>query len=80
MRKRKYPLPDEQMSADAIAGDIVALFELRAHYERLMRYAINREIRMASEIYSFEEELYGFDDLLGDLGIIFDNAVMSFED
>ena len=74
------------MANEAIAGDIAALFDLREHYGRLMRYALNREIQKASqsygfeeELYGFEEELYGFDDLMGDLGIIFDNAVMNFE-
>ena len=44
-----------------------------------MRYAINFEIHKALETYGFEDDLYGFDDLIGDMGIIFDNAVMSFE-
>ena len=67
------------MANEAIAGDIAALFDLREHYGRLMRYALNRKIQKASQSYGFEEELYGFDDLMGDLGIIFDNAVMNFE-
>ena len=79
MKRRKYALPEDTLAKEAIAGDIAALFGLREHYDRLMRYAVNREIQTASEIYGLEAHLYDFDDLLGDLGIIFDNAVMDFE-
>ena len=32
------------------------------------------------EKYELDPEWFGFDDLLGDMGIIFDNAVMSFRE
>ena len=79
MKRRKYAPPEELLAEAAMNGDVGALFELKEPYKKLMCYALNREIRMSSELYGFEEELYGFDDLLGDMGIIFDNAVMDFE-
>ena len=63
-----------------ITGDIDALFELRAHYDKLMRYKLNKEIKIMAEKFDLDPAWFGFDDLLGDMGVIFDNAVMSFRD
>lgn len=79
MKRHKSTPPDELLALEAIAGDIRALFDLKRHYDRLMRYALNREIKKASEDFGFEEGMYDFDNLLGDMCLVFDNAVMDFE-
>ena len=80
MKKRKYTPPEADLIREAIAGDINALFHMREHYEKLMRYKLNKEIMVMVEKYELDPEWFGFDDLLGDMGIIFDNAVMSFRE
>ena len=80
MKKRKYRPPEDTLIRAAITGDIDALFELRAHYDKLMRYKLNKEIKIMAEKFDLDLAWFGFDDLLGDMGVIFDNAVMSFRD
>ena len=79
MRGSKRKQPEESLALDSIAGDIYALLELKEHYDRLMRYALNMEIQKAAEDLGFEKEMYDFDNLLGDMCLVFDNAVMDFE-
>ena len=79
MKRPKRTPPEESLALDSIAGEICALQELKEHYDRLMRYALNMEIQKATEDFGFEEKMYGFEDLLGDMRLVFDNAVMDFE-
>ena len=79
MKRNKGTPPEESLALDAIAGDICALYDLKSHYDRLMRYALNMTIRKAAEDFGFEEEMYDFENLLGDICVVFDNAVMDFE-
>ncbi len=80
MKKRKYAPPKEELIREAISGDPVALYELRSHYEKLMYYKLNREIGKMSEKTDFNPAMFQIEDLMSDLGIIFDNAVMSFKE
>ena len=80
MKRRKYAPPEEGLIRTAITGNIVALFGVRAHYDKLMRYKLNKEIKIMAEKFDLDPAWFGFDDLLGDMGVIFDNAVMSFRD
>ena len=79
MRGCKRKLPEESLALDSIACDICALQELKGFYDRLMLYALNREIQKAAEDFGFEKEMYDFDNLLGEMCLVFDNAVMDFE-
>ena len=79
MRGNKRKQPEESLAMNSIAGDFCALLELQGHYDRLMRYALNMEIQKAAEDFGFEKEMYDFDNLLGDMCLVFDNAVMNFE-
>lgn len=44
VKRRKYTPPEADLIRPAITGNIVALFDVRAHYDRLMRYKLNKEI------------------------------------
>lgn len=80
MKRRKYAPPEEGLIRTAITGNIVALFGVRAHYDRLMRYMLNKEIMNMSEAMGLEPEMFDFENLLGDIGIILDDAVMNFKE
>lgn len=49
VKRRKYTPPEADLIRPAITGNIVALFDVRAHYDRLMRYKLNKEIMALSE-------------------------------
>ena len=78
VKRRKYTPPEADLIRPAITGNIVALFDVRAHYDRLMRYKLNKEIMALSEAIGFSPDM--FDNLLGDVGVILDNAVMNFKE
>jgi hypothetical protein len=42
VKRRKYTPPEADLIRPAITGNIVALFDVRAHYDRLMRYKLNK--------------------------------------
>ena len=37
MKRRKYVPPEKELIRTAITGNIVALFDIRAHYDRFMQ-------------------------------------------
>ena len=80
MKRRKYTPPEDELIRVAITGNIVALFDIRAHYDRLMRYMLNKEINAMAEAMCLEPEMFDFENLLGDIGIILDDAVMNFKE
>ena len=80
VKRRKYTPPEADLIRPAITGNIVALFDVRAHYDRLMRYKLNKEIMALSEAIGFSPDMFDFDNLLGDVGVILDNAVMTFKE
>ena len=80
VKRRKYTPPEADLIRPAITGNIVALFDVRAHYDRLMRYKLNKEIMTLSEAIGFSPDMFDFDNLLGDIGVILDNAVMNFKE
>lgn len=80
MKRHEFNPPDETLIRKAIHGDAVALYEIYRHYERLMRYKLNEEIRKMSEETGFEPGLFCFDDLLSEIGRTFFQAVMSFKE
>jgi len=45
-----------------------------------MTYKLNKEIMALSEAIGFSPDMFDFDNLLGDVGVILDNAVMNFKE
>lgn len=80
MKKHEFNPPEEKLIRKAISGNSVALYEIYRHYERLMRYKLNKEIKKMSEETGFEEDLFCFEDLLSEIGRTFFQAVMSFKE
>lgn len=80
MKRRKYVPPEKELIRTAITGNIVALFDIRAHYDRFMRYELNKEITAMAETFCLPPEMFDFENILGDMGIILDEAVMNFEE
>jgi hypothetical protein len=56
MKRNKGTPPEESLALDAIAGDICALYDLKSHYDRLMRYALNMTIRKAAEDFGLKRK------------------------
>ncbi len=48
VKRRKYTPPEADLIRPAITGNIVALFDVRAHYDRLMRYKLNKSANKKS--------------------------------
>ena len=80
VKRRKYTPPEADLIRPAITGNIVALFDVRAHYDRLMRYKLNKEVMALSAAIGFSPDMFDFDNLLGDVGVILDSAVMNFKE
>lgn len=57
VKRRKYTPPEADLIRPAITGNIVALFDVRAHYDRLMRYKLNKEIMALSEAIGFSPDI-----------------------
>ena len=80
MAKADYAGPEDDLARKAVSGDIEALYEIGMHYGRLMRYMLDKEIRIISGKTGFEPELFQAEDLLSDLSVILEEAIMNFRE
>lgn len=78
MKKEKVDPPEEELIRMALKGVAAAKWEIIKHYDRLIRFMLNKEIKKAVAKTGLEEELFSFEDLLCDVRFELLNAIGKF--